>query len=485
MTMKRPSALLPLLAAVFMLAGPMLAAPVLSTPAMAQANTPSTTPSTSSSTAAPDAAGAPAAPAAAEAKVDTGDTAWMLTSTALVLMMTIPGLALFYGGMVRKKNILATIMQSFAICALVTVLWMVAGYSLAFSNGTPYYGDLSKLMLRGIENGFDKPFTLGVGTDNSTANTIPETVYLMFQMTFAIITPALIAGAFADRMKFSAMMVFMGLWSLIVYSTVAHWVWSPIGWINSYGAADFAGGTVVHINAGVAGLVCALVLGKRLGYGQDNMSPYNLTYAVIGASLLWVGWFGFNAGSAVGANGRAGMAMLATQVATAAAALAWVAAEWVGKGKPSVLGIISGAVAGLVAITPASGFVLPGPALIIGIAAGVICFYASTGLKHVLGYDDSLDAFGVHGIGGIVGALLTGVFAYGPLSATTDKPGGVYIGGAELFTAQCVAVGATIVFSGVASFVLLKIIDVVIGLRVSEDEEREGLDVVLHGERLG
>lgn len=483
--MKRPSALLPLLAAVFMLAGPMLAAPVLSTPAMAQANTPSTTPSTSSSTAAPDAAGAPAAPAAAEAKVDTGDTAWMLTSTALVLMMTIPGLALFYGGMVRKKNILATIMQSFAICALVTVLWMVAGYSLAFSNGTPYYGDLSKLMLRGIENGFDKPFTLGVGTDNSTANTIPETVYLMFQMTFAIITPALIAGAFADRMKFSAMMVFMGLWSLIVYSTVAHWVWSPIGWINSYGAADFAGGTVVNINAGVAGLVCALVLGKRLGYGQDNMSPYNLTYAVIGASLLWVGWFGFNAGSAVGANGRAGMAMLATQVATAAAALAWVAAEWVGKGKPSVLGIISGAVAGLVAITPASGFVLPGPALIIGIAAGVICFYASTGLKHVLGYDDSLDAFGVHGIGGIVGALLTGVFAYGPLSATTDKPGGVYIGGAELFTAQCVAVGATIVFSGVASFVLLKIIDVVIGLRVSEDEEREGLDVVLHGERLG
>jgi Amt family ammonium transporter len=486
MTMKRPSTLLPLLAAVFMLAVPMLAAPVLSTPAMAQATTPpSTTPSTSSSTAAPDVASTSAAPAAAEAKIDTGDTAWMLTSTALVLMMTIPGLALFYGGMVRKKNILATIMQSFAICALVTVLWMVAGYSLAFSNGTPYYGDLSKVMLRGIENGFDKPFTLGVGTDNSTANTIPETVYLMFQMTFAIITPALIAGAFADRMKFSAMIWFMGLWSLLVYSTVAHWVWSPIGWINSYGAADFAGGTVVHINAGVAGLVCALVLGKRLGYGQDNMSPYNLTYAVIGASLLWVGWFGFNAGSAVGANGRAGMAMLATQVATGAAALAWMAAEWVGKGKPSVLGIISGAVAGLVAITPASGFVLPGPALIIGIAAGIVCYYASTGLKHLLGYDDSLDAFGVHGIGGIVGALLTGVFAYGPLSATTDKPGGVYIGGAELFTAQCVAVGATIVFSGVMSFVLLKIIDVVIGLRVTEDEEREGLDVVLHGERLG
>jgi len=489
--MKRPSALLPLLAAVLLLAGPVLA---VTGPALAQGGAPntapSTTPSTNSSTAAPSAApaaDAPAAPAApaAEAKVDTGDTAWMLTSTALVLMMTIPGLALFYAGMVRKKNILATLMQSFAICALVTVLWMVAGYSLAFTNGTPYFGDLSKIMLKGFENGFDKPFTLGVGTDNSTANTIPESVYMMFQMTFAIITPALIAGAFADRMKFSAMMVFMGLWSLLVYSTVAHWVWSPIGWLNTLGAADFAGGTVVHINAGVAGLMCAIVLGKRLGYGQDNMSPYNLAYAVMGASLLWVGWFGFNAGSAVGANGRAGMAMLATQVATAGAALAWMVAEWVGKGKPSVLGIISGAVAGLVAITPASGFVLPGPALIIGIVAGIVCYYAATALKHALGYDDSLDAFGVHGIGGIIGALLTGVFAYGPLSATTDKPNGVYIGGTELFIVQCKAVAATIVFSAVASFILLKIVDVVIGLRVNEDEEREGLDVVLHGERLG
>jgi len=489
--MKRPSALLPLLAAVLLLAGPVLA---VTGPALAQGGAPntapSTTPSTNSSTAAPSAApaaDAPAAPAApaAEAKVDTGDTAWMLTSTALVLMMTIPGLALFYAGMVRKKNILATLMQSFAICALVTVLWMVAGYSLAFTNGTPYFGDLSKIMLKGFENGFDKPFTLGVGTDNSTANTIPESVYMMFQMTFAIITPALIAGAFADRMKFSAMMVFMGLWSLLVYSTVAHWVWSPIGWLNTLGAADFAGGTVVHINAGVAGLMCAIVLGKRLGYGQDNMSPYNLAYAVMGASLLWVGWFGFNAGSAVGANGRAGMAMLATQVATAGAALAWMVAEWVGKGKPSVLGIISGAVAGLVAITPASGFVLPGPALIIGIVAGIVCYYAATALKHALGYDDSLDAFGVHGIGGIIGALLTGVFAYGPLSATTDKPNGVYIGGTELFIVQCKAVAATVVFSAVASFILLKIVDVVIGLRVNEDEEREGLDVVLHGERLG
>ena len=432
---------------------------------------------------------APAAPAAAapvaEPKIDTGDTAWMLTSTALVLMMTVPGLALFYAGMVRKKNILATMMQSFAICALVTVLWAVAGYSLAFTNGNAYVGDLSKLMLNGIGAAWDKPFTLGVGSGNETANTIPETVFVMFQMTFAIITPALIAGAFADRMRFSAMMVFMALWSLLVYSPIAHWVWSPLGWINALGAADFAGGTVVHINAGIAGLVCALVLGKRVGYGHDNMSPFNLALAVIGASLLWVGWFGFNAGSAVGANGRAGMAMLATQLATGAAALGWLVAEWVAKGKPSVLGAISGAVAGLVAITPASGFVLPGPALIIGIVAGIVCFWSATSLKHMLGYDDSLDAFGVHGIGGIVGALLTGVFAYGPLSATADKPDGVYIGGSALLMSQVYAVLATVVYSGIASFILLKIIDVVIGLRVSEDAEREGLDVTLHGERLG
>ena len=428
---------------------------------------------------------AAAAAAATEAKVDTGDTAWMLTSTALVLMMTVPGLALFYAGMVRKKNVLATMMQSFSICALVTVLWMVAGYSIAFTNGNAYIGDLSRLFLNGIATNWDKPFTLGLGTDNSTVNTIPETVYLMFQMTFAIITPALIAGAFADRMKFSALMVFMALWSLLVYSPVAHWVWSPLGWINALGAADFAGGTVVHINAGVAGLICALVLGKRVGYGQDNMAPYNLAYAVIGASLLWVGWFGFNAGSAVGAGGRAGMAMLATQIATGAAALGWVAAEWVAKGKPSVLGVISGAVAGLVAITPASGFVLPGPALIIGVVAGVVCFWSATGLKHLLGYDDSLDAFGVHGIGGIIGALLTGVFAYGPLSATADKAEGVYIAGTALLTSQAIAVGATIAYSAVATFILLKVVDVVVGLRVSTDEEREGLDVVLHGEQLG
>ena len=436
-----------------------------------------------------------AAPAAAEAisKIDTGDTAWMLTSTALVLMMTVPGLALFYAGMVRKKNVLATLMQSFAICCLITVVWMVAGYSLTFTNGSgvtaPFIGDLSRFFLNGIgehiAKGVDVPFTLGAGTDNSTTYTIPESVYMMYQMTFAIITPALIAGAFADRMKFSAMCVFMVLWSLVVYCPIAHAVWSATGYVGAtIGAIDFAGGTVVHINAGVAGLVCALVLGKRVGYGHDNMAPFNLTYAVIGASLLWVGWFGFNAGSAVGAGGRAGMAMTVTQIATAGAALAWMFAEWASKGKPSVLGIISGAVAGLVAITPASGYVLPGPGLIIGIVAGVVCFWSATGLKHVFGYDDSLDTWGVHGIGGIVGALLTGVFAYGPLSATDASPEGT-VGGMAQLLKQGEAVVITLVWSGVISFVLLKLIDAVIGLRVTRDQEMEGLDIVLHGETIG
>ena len=426
------------------------------------------------------------APAAApEAKVDSGDTAWMLSSTGLVLMMTIPGLALFYAGMVRKKNLLSTMMQSFSVCAMVTVIWFVCGYSLAFTNGNAYIGDFSRLFLNGMGVGWDKPFTLAAGTDAASATTIPETVFMMFQMTFAIITPALIAGAFADRMKFSAMMLFMALWSVLVYAPVAHWVFNPLGWLAVLGAADFAGGTVVHINAGIAGLVCSLVLGKRLGYGHENMSPFNLAFAVIGASLLWVGWFGFNAGSALGAGGRAGMAMTATQIATGAATIAWTFAEWVTKGKPSVLGAISGAVAGLVAITPASGFVLPGSALIIGLVAGVVCYWSATWLKHLLGYDDSLDAFGVHGVGGIVGALLTGVFAYGPLSATADKPLGVYVGGFELFKVQVYATVATIVFSGVMTFILLKVVDVAVGLRVSEEEEREGLDVVLHGERLG
>ena len=418
-------------------------------------------------------------------KLDSGDTAWMLTSTALVLLMTIPGLALFYAGMVRKKNVLATMMQSFIITCLVTVVWMIAGYSIAFTNGNAYFGDFSRFMLNGIADKWDQPFIIGAGTDGAVTNTIPETVFMMFQMTFAIITPALIAGAFADRMKFSAMCAFIVLWSLFVYAPIAHWVWAPTGWLNGLGAADFAGGTVVHINAGVAGLVCALVLGKRLGYGTDNMSPYNLSLAVIGASLLWVGWFGFNAGSAVAANGRAGMAMAVTQIATAAAALAWTFAEWIAKGKPSVLGAISGAVAGLVAITPASGFVLPGAALVIGIAAGVVCFWSATSLKHLLGYDDSLDAFGVHGIGGIIGALLTGVFAYGPLTADKDHPLGAYIGGLAQLKIQAIAVAATLTYTAIATLIILMIVSVIFGLRVTQEEEREGLDVVLHGEQLG
>ena len=421
-------------------------------------------------------------------KLDSGDTAWMLSSTALVLLMTVPGLALFYAGMVRKKNVLATMMQSFIITCLVTVVWMVGGYSIAFTNGTgataPYFGDFSRFMLNGIADNWDKAFILGAGSDSPSPQTIPETVYMMFQMTFAIITPALIAGAFADRMKFSALCAFMVLWSLLVYSPIAHWVWAPTGWLNGIGVADFAGGTVVHINAGVAGLMCALVLGKRLGYGTDNMAPFNLGLAVIGASLLWVGWFGFNAGSATAAGGRAGMAMAVTQVATAAAALAWMFAEWIVKGKPSVLGAVSGAVAGLVAITPASGFVLPGPALVIGVAAGVLCFWAATWLKNLLRYDDSLDAFGVNGIGGIVGALLTGVFAYGPLTADKDHPDGAYIGGWDQLQHQAVAVGATITYTAVMTLLILLVVGVIFGLRVTQEEEREGLDVVLHGERL-
>jgi ammonium transporter, Amt family len=437
-----------------------------------------------------------AAPARAAAPpkipaVDTGDTAWMLASTALVLLMTVPGLALYYAGMVRKKNILATLMQCFAITCIVTIVWTVAGYSLAFTNGTgelaPYVGDLSRFMLNGIwdhiSKGEDTGFILGAGSDGATPQTIPETVYMMFQMTFAIITPALIVGAFADRMKFSALCIFMTLWSLLIYSPVAHWMWAPTGWGAINGQLDFAGGTVVHINAGVAGMVCCLVLGKRVGYGVDNMAPYNLAYTVIGASLLWVGWFGFNAGSAVGANGRAGMAMAVTQIATAAAALAWMFAEWMAKGKPSVLGCVSGAVAGLVAITPASGFVLPGPAIIIGVAAGVICFYCSTSVKHMFGYDDSLDVFGVHCIGGITGALLTGVFSYGALSATDANPAGSPGGLAQLWI-QCQGVAATLVYSGVGTLILLYVTKALVGLRVDQEEEREGLDLVLHGEQV-
>ncbi|MBN3806673.1 ammonium transporter [Paraburkholderia sp. Ac-20336] len=421
------------------------------------------------------AAAAPAAPTAPfsvdSSKINSGDTAWMLTSTALVLFMTIPGLALFYGGMVRKKNVLATLMQSFAITCLVTIIWTVVGYSLAFTPGGSFIGGFSRVFMAGMTyiKG-DKATTLTV---SHLAPTIPETVYFVYQMTFAIITPALITGAFADRMKFSAMLVFMSLWSIIVYAPIAHMVWEPTGWLASAGILDFAGGTVVHINAGIAGLVCCLVLGKRVGYGREAMAPHNLTLTLIGAAMLWVGWFGFNAGSAVAADGRAGFAMFATQVATAAAALAWMFAEWAAKGKPSVLGIVSGAVAGLVAITPASGFVGTLGALVIGIVAGVVCFWSATWLKHKLGYDDSLDAFGVHGIGGIVGALLTGVFA------VKD------IGGADgSVILQAKGVLTTLIYSGVVSFILLKVIDMVMGIRVTEEQEREGLDVSLHGEHV-
>ena len=433
--------------------------------------------------AAPDAsaaaaASAPAAPAAPTApfsldssKISGGDTAWMLTSTALVLLMTIPGLALFYGGMVRKKNVLATMMQSFAICCAVTIVWMVIGYTLAFTPGSGFIGGFSRIFLSGMD--YSKGATATTLTVSHLAPTIPESVFMMFQMTFAIITPALITGAFADRMKFSAMMVFSVLWSIIVYAPMAHMVWEPTGWLAASGVLDFAGGTVVHINAGIAGLVCALVLGKRVGYGREVMAPHNLVLTLIGAALLWVGWFGFNAGSAVAADGRAGFAMATTQIATAAAALGWIFAEWISRGKPSVLGIASGAVAGLVAITPASGFVNPMGALVIGIVAGVVCFWSSSWLKNKLGYDDSLDAFGVHGIGGIIGALLTGVFVVPT------------IGGADgSFLIQLKGVVVTLVYSGVLTFVILKVVDVVIGLRVTEDEEREGLDVVLHGEHV-
>jgi Amt family ammonium transporter len=413
-----------------------------------------------------------AQPAQPAPKLDSGDTAWMLTSVALVLMMTLPGLALFYGGMVRKKNVLATVMQSFAITCLVTVLWTVCTYSMAFTEGNPFVGGFSRFLLNGMTMG-------GV---NELAKTIPESVYMCFQMTFAIITPALICGAFADRMKFSAMLWFIGLWSICVYAPIAHWVWGPGGFLNDAGVLDFAGGTVVHINSGVAGLMAALMLGKRRGYPTEPMAPHNLVLSVIGASLLWVGWFGFNAGSATAANASAGMAMAVTQIATATAALSWMFVEWSLKGKPSVLGIISGAVAGLVAITPASGFVDPRGALIIGLAAGMICYWGTTGLKHAFGYDDSLDAFGVHGVGGVVGAILTGVLAVAWVGG--DGHSGLIDGNPHQVIIQLYGVGCTIVYDAIVSLVLLKLVDLTIGLRVDTDAEREGLDLNLHGEMV-
>jgi len=415
----------------------------------------------------------PAAGAAPGASaLNTGDTAWMLTSTALVLMMTIPGLALFYGGMVRKMNVLATVMQTFAVTCLVTVLWMVVSYSLAFTSGSPFVGGLSRFLLLGMT----------LDSVNDLAKTIPESVYMTFQMTFGIITPALICGAFADRMKFSALLWFIGLWAVLVYAPIAHWVWGPDGFLNDAGVLDFAGGTVVHINSGVAGLMAALVMGKRRGFGTEPMPPHNLVLSVTGASLLWVGWFGFNAGSATAANGNAGMAMAVTQIATATAALSWMFAEWIVKGKPSVLGIISGAVAGLVAITPASGFVDPRGALIIGIAAGVICYWGTTGLKHAFGYDDSLDAFGVHGVGGIVGALLTGVLAVAWVGG--EGKSGLIDGNPNQVVTQLYGIVCTGGYGAIASLILLKLVDLTIGLRVDSDVEREGLDLAIHGEAV-
>ncbi len=405
-------------------------------------------------------------------KTDSGDTAWMLTSTALVLMMTIPGLALFYGGMVRRKNVIDTVAQSFAITCVVTLVWFAAGYAIAFGSHASaeqnkYWGGLDKVMLNGVS--MDKSYTIAGQTQ-----TIPEYVYMMFQMTFAIITPALICGAYAERMKFSAILLFTALWSILVYAPIAHWVWGG-GFLGGIGVLDFAGGTVVHINAGVSGLVCALVLGKRLGYGHDNMAPNNLVYTMIGASLLWVGWFGFNAGSAVASNALAGVAMTNTQVATAAAALAWMFAEWLFSRKPTMLGLASGAVAGLVAVTPASGFVNPTGALIIGVAAGVGCYLSAVWLKRIFKYDDSLDAFGVHGVGGLIGAILTGVFA----DAAINPAGKVHSPLTQLY--GCLF---TIGWTAVGTLVILMICRVTTGLRVSEEAEHEGLDMALHGEAL-
>jgi Amt family ammonium transporter len=413
---------------------------------------------------------------AATPKIDSGDTAWMITSSALVLLMTIPGLGLFYAGMVRRKNMLATMAQSFGATCVITVLWMIIGYSIAFTpnpdaSWNPYIGGFAYLFL--------KPMALNAVS--SLAPTIPESVYMFFQMTFAIITPALIAGALADRMKFSSFLWFMSLWLLLIYCPIAHWVWGG-GWLGTYGALDYAGGTVVHLNAGTAGFVVCLMLGKRIGYGTENMAPHNLLFSVIGASLLWVGWFGFNAGSAVTANVNAGMAAAATQIATAAAALGWMFSEWLIAKKPSVLGMISGAVAGLVAITPASGFVNPVGALIIGVAAGVVCYISSVWVKKLLGYDDALDTWGVHGVGGALGALLTGAFASNAINSSAK--GWLIDGNFGQMWIQFVDVAAVFVYCGVGTFIILKVIDMVIGLRVSPEVEREGLDINLHGETV-
>lgn len=397
--------------------------------------------------------------------LDKGDTAWMLVATVLVLFMTIPGIALFYAGMARKKNILGTIAQDFAICGVVTILWFVIGYSLAFSEGNSFIGGLSFLGMQGI----------GV---NTLQGSIPQLLFAVFQMTFAVLTACLITGSWAGRVKFSAMLAFMVIWSLLVYAPICHWVWAFDGFFFKLGALDYAGGTVVHINAGIAGLVGALMLGKRKGYGVTPMQPANLTIAVVGAAVLWVGWMGFNGGSGLAADGRAAMAIVVSQIAAAGGLVAWMAAEWAYRGKPSLLGMISGAIAGLVGITPGSGFVEPLPALAIGIAAGLVCFWSVTILKRKLGYDDALDGWGVHGVGGIVGALLTGVFATARVTGTDLPPVMTQVG------IQALSVIATLVYGGLMSGVILYVIDKVMGLRVSADDEQIGLDLALHGERI-
>ena len=413
---------------------------------------------------------------AQSSKIDAADTAWMIGATGLVLMMTIPGLALFYAGMVRKKNVLATMAQSLAATFLVSILWAVVGYSLAFTGGGAFIGTLERILLDGVTLDSISPL----------AKTIPESLFIIYQMTFAIITVALVAGSVADRLRFSAFLLFCAFWLLLVYVPIAHWVWGG-GFLGTYGLIDFAGGTVVHLNAGVAGLVAAYVLGARRGYGSENLAPYDLTLAVIGTGLLWVGWFGFNGGSALGANARAAMAIVSTHLAASAGAFTWMALEWWTRGKPSVLGMISGAVAGLGTITPASGFVLPMQGMLIGIIAGAICFWACTWLKRKAGYDDSLDVFGVHGIGGLTGTFLAGVFAVGALSANPGLPGGVrglLEGNPQQVLAQLYGIVVTLVWSGVLTFVILKVISAIVPLRVKQEDEVMGLDVSLHGEAV-
>ena len=409
-------------------------------------------------------------------KIDAADTAWMLGATGLVLMMTIPGLALFYAGMVRKKNVLATMAQSMAATFLVSILWAAIGYSLAFTGDGAYIGTLERLFLQGMTLDAISPL----------AKTIPESLFMIYQMTFAIITVALVAGSVADRLRFSAFLLFCVFWLLLVYVPVAHWVWGG-GFLGTYGVIDFAGGLVVHLNAGIAGLVAAYVVGSRRGYGSENLSPHDLTLAVIGTGLLWVGWFGFNGGSALGANSRAAMAIVSTHLAASAGAFTWMVLEWWTRGKPSVLGMISGAVAGLGTITPASGFVLPMQAVLIGLIAGTVCFWACTWLKTKVGYDDSLDVFGVHGVGGMTGTLLAGVLAVGALSATPELPGGVaglLEGNANQVLLQLYGVAVTLVWSGAVTFVILKVIGAMVPLRVRHEDEIMGLDVSQHGEAL-